>query len=438
MRVVLGIVLGLLSVVLVHASNVLDLTKTEAYDSTIGGPAGVLVEYFAPWCGHCKRLAPEWETLADAFAKKKDKVVIAKVDADANKELGRRINLVGFPTIKWFPANSEEGVDYKGARNAEALAQFVSEQSNVRSKLPAPEPSHVVELTQDNFDQIVMDKNKNVLVEFYAPWCGHCKNLAPIYEKAAKVFKRDSHCVLAKLNADDPQNADVKRRFQINSYPTLLFYPEGSEDKWPRPWLKERTEQDFIDFMNEKCFTFRKADGSLTQYAGRMPSLDGLAARFYTAAGNAREELVKEAQRFADELQKKELSPAKETAAAYYLRVMDKVMKEGTDYVKKEAERLSNLLERHAKGTVKFTDDKIDQLQRRANVLSAFMSEQIASVANKAASEAQKQTQSLSSEEVEKIASQQIRNEAEQFESVRSKLQSQSASQAAEDVHDEL
>lgn len=444
MRIAFGLVLAVLSAVLVHASNVLDLTKTEVYDATVGKSAGVLVEYFAPWCGHCKRLAPEYEKLADAFEKKQDRVRIAKVDADANKELGRRAGIRGFPTIKWYAANSDEPVDYTGARTAEALAQFVTEQSGVRSRMPAPEPPAVVELTTANFDAVVMDPKKDVLVEFYAPWCGHCKNLAPIYEKVAKVFRRDTNCVVAKLNADDAQNADVKRRFQISSYPTLLFFPQGSDDKWPRPYLKDRTEDDFISFLNEKCFTFRKPDGSLTPYAGRMPSLDGLAARFYTAADNVRKSVVDEARKFADELRTKERSPAKDSAAAYYLRVMEKSLRDGTQYVQKEAERIAHLLERHAQGTGKFTEDKIDQLQRRYNVLTAFMNERIASVANKAASDladktasaAEAAAQSLSPEEVQAIAQEQMHREAEQFREVQHKLQEAGGDKAT--AHDEL
>ena len=54
---------------------------------------------FAPWCGHCKNLATKYEELADAFAHVKDKVVIAKVDADGvGKPLGQKYGVTGFPS----------------------------------------------------------------------------------------------------------------------------------------------------------------------------------------------------------------------------------------------------------------------------------------------------------------------------------------------------
>ncbi len=51
--------------------------------------------------------------------------------------------------------------------------------------------SAVVQLTDKNFDDLVIKSNELWLVEFFAPWCGHCKNLAPEWEKAAKCFERN-------------------------------------------------------------------------------------------------------------------------------------------------------------------------------------------------------------------------------------------------------
>ena len=149
-----------------QASHVLDLTQTADYDAVVGKSAGTMVEFFAPWCGHCKRLAPEYEKLADAFAKKKDKIVIAKVDADANRELADRIKLSGFPTLMYFPPNSQQGVPYNGPRTTEALAEFVTQQSQIKSSMPPPAPPAAIELNVDNFDSVVENPDLDVLVEF--------------------------------------------------------------------------------------------------------------------------------------------------------------------------------------------------------------------------------------------------------------------------------
>lgn len=380
-----SVVLALL-LALVQASNVVDLTETKDYDSVVGKSTGVLVEFFAPWCGHCQRLGPEYEKLADAFAGKKDKVIIAKVDGDKNRDLANRINLRGFPTIKYFPPYSETGIDYENDRTAEALAAFVTQQSSVQGNIEPPAESQVVELTAKTFDEVVMDPKLDVLVEFYAPWCGFCKRLAPIYEQVAQVFERDPECVVARIDVNDPSNESIKQRFQVSSYPTLTFFPAGSDDKWPRPYLKERTLEDFVSFMNEKCGTFRNSDGSLSALAGRLPALDGLASRFYSAGESARALLFDETKKYVDDMSAKVVAPTKLTAARYYTRVMERVSRDGPDYVQRESKRLAKLLRKHADGISTLAADKVDEITRKSNVLAAFVNAKIGQAAERASS----------------------------------------------------
>nr|XP_015215634.1 PREDICTED: protein disulfide-isomerase A2 [Lepisosteus oculatus] len=107
----------------------------------------VFVEFYAPWCAHCKELAPVWEQLGEKY-KDHENIIIANMDATANDVEGLTVS--GFPTIKYFPAGTERKiVDYDGRRDLETFSKFldnggelpeeeeeVSEESDTTTDIP--------------------------------------------------------------------------------------------------------------------------------------------------------------------------------------------------------------------------------------------------------------------------------------------------------------
>lgn len=161
------------------ASAVIDLLPSN-FDQIIlksGKPA--LVEFFAPWCGHCQALVKTWEELATKYEFAKDKITIARVDADDHKQLGHRFGVQGFPTLKWFDGKSDKPTDYNGGRDLDSLSDFIIEKTGIKIKSKQSLLSAVEMLTDQTFKKNI-GGDKDVLVAFTAPWCGRKSFTRPL------------------------------------------------------------------------------------------------------------------------------------------------------------------------------------------------------------------------------------------------------------------
>uniref|UniRef100_A0A8R1Y528 Protein disulfide-isomerase n=1 Tax=Onchocerca volvulus TaxID=6282 RepID=A0A8R1Y528_ONCVO len=194
-----------------------------------------LVKFYAPWCGHCKALAPEY-----AKAAKKLKVPLAKVDATIETNLAKTYNIEGFPTLKFWQ-NGKDPVDYDGGRESDEIVKWISEKTDPTYK---PPPSAVTKLTNEEFTEFIT-LHRLVLVKFYAPWCGHCKKLAPEYEKAAKKLK-DKGIMLAEVDSTVEQSLSAE--FNVTGYPQLYIFRNSKKFDYKGP----RDAEGIVRYMLEQ------------------------------------------------------------------------------------------------------------------------------------------------------------------------------------------
>merc|ERR1712079_256272 len=432
----LGVLLALASVDLgaeVTKDEGVAVLNVENFDEVIEGNEFVLVEFYAPWCGHCKALAPEYAKAAGILAEKESKIVLAKVDATEEGAEAEKFEVRGYPTLKFF--RNGKATEYGGGRTAdtivswlekktgppalavasveeatafvagkdvavigvfadqttdaakaflaaaaniddipfaitssaevaaehkiegeavlllktfddgravlsegiteEAVASFIAGESlplvvdfnqetaqkifsgDIKSHLLAflsakadshaddvamlqsiakenkgkmlfvtintDEDDHKIEaenikafvakflagelkqhlmseeipedwdaagvkvLVGKNFHEVAMNTEKNVLVEFYAPWCGHCKQLAPIWDKLGEKYADHANIVIAKMDSTANELEEIK----VQGFPTIKLIKAG--DNSIVDFDGERTEAGFTKFLDAQC-----------------------------------------------------------------------------------------------------------------------------------------------------------------------------------------
>ena len=151
-------------------------------------------------------------------------------------------------------------------------------------------------------------------------------------------------CVIANLDADAAHNKGIAGEYGVTSYPTIKFFPRSTSassssdtskgKKIPIPYEGGRSEADFVQFLNEHCGTNRAVGGGLNDLAGLIPQLESHVLEFFAAAGDKKQDIIASV--------KGEVSKLKEDTAkagAWYVRALEKSLKDGEAWVEKEHKR---------------------------------------------------------------------------------------------------
>lgn len=227
----------------IHLDNKPALRKLVA----LGKPT--LVMFYAPWCGHCKRLKPEFSALATEL---KGKVMMGGMDLtqEGNDEVARIYKIEGYPTLEYFDGGKHK-FRYSGENSKDSISKWLKNPTSKPEVVEKKEeeipwsqvPSEIVHLTDATFTSFISTK-KSVLVMFYAPWCGYCKKTKPLYMAAAKRLKDDGvDGILAAVDAT--AETETAGKHEIEGFPTFLYFKNG-KFAWK---VEERTEDGFYNFM---------------------------------------------------------------------------------------------------------------------------------------------------------------------------------------------
>ena len=180
--------------------------------------------------------------------------------------------------------------------------------------------------------------------------------MAPVWEKVAEDFSRESGVLVAKVDCEEPNSKATAERFGVTSYPTIKFFPKGSQEAVP--YSGGRTELDLVNFLNEQAGTFRTPGGSLSALGGVIPSLDTVVTNLKANGGDkAYEEFFKAVGLVQDKY------------AEYYSKV-GKKLQDNQAYVEKELARLQGLIKKGG-----LAPEKMDDLISRSNILAKFKGE---------------------------------------------------------------
>ncbi|XP_076105172.1 protein disulfide-isomerase A3-like [Mytilus galloprovincialis] len=124
---------------------------------------------------------------------------------------------------------------------------------------PVPEDNSggVKTVVAKNFDEIVNDDSRDVLIEFYAPWCGHCKSLEPKFAELGEKLSEETSITIAKMDATAN---DVPKPYEVQGFPTIYYKPKNSKNN-PKKYNGGREVADFLEYLKKESTDGLKYEG---------------------------------------------------------------------------------------------------------------------------------------------------------------------------------
>ncbi|KAF8719074.1 hypothetical protein AX14_011491 [Amanita brunnescens Koide BX004] len=201
------------------------------------------IEHFSPFCHHCRKFASIWKTLTHDALTEIPHVKLATVNCAVHGDLCDENGVTGYPDMKLFSSGAVLET-FNGDRELSIIKDFLHKHAPTPSPPPPSTPSSKTDAKTDiqlepepepHFP--ILNPSGKVLsldpttfhstlaqgpmfVKFFAPWCGHCKRLAPTWAQVAKALQ-NGHVTIAEVNCDD--HSELCKKYNIEGYPTLSY-----------------------------------------------------------------------------------------------------------------------------------------------------------------------------------------------------------------------
>eukprot|EP00112_Aurelia_sp_Birch-Aquarium-sp1_P002244 Seg1244.1 transcript_id=Seg1244.1/GoldUCD/mRNA.D3Y31 product="Protein disulfide isomerase-like 2-2" protein_id=Seg1244.1/GoldUCD/D3Y31 len=335
------------------------VVSSENFEENVSVDKFGLVLFFAAWQDSCADSHKVMERLAERFQERED-VVIAKANIYNDMKLASKYDVEDYCKIKYFVKGSRVAEGYDGEHTFTDLSRLVESKLRIDMKQDFPKRP-LIHLNDDNFERIVKDPTKDVMVYYHTQWCLKCKNLTQVMLKVAENFKNEPNCLLAMLDGQKSFDSAVKSK--VGLYPTFMFFPKFDKDGevyLPGKFDENWSEYNITKFLNINCDTSRTTGGFLDKTAGRLDELDVI-ARYFMRNLNRREKAIMET---IQTVQK--LPSYKKRIGDYYVKVMRKIATDGEDFLLEEIERTQKLIF----GSTSLNNK--DELTKRRNILRQF------------------------------------------------------------------
>ncbi|XP_044525666.1 dnaJ homolog subfamily C member 10 [Gracilinanus agilis] len=199
-----------------------------------------MVDFYSPWCRPCQMLMPEWKRMARLL---NGLISVGSVDCQKYYSFCSQEQVKKFPDIRLYPLKSNSAHQYY------TYNEWDRDAYSLRTWALAYLPQVSIELTPQTFNDKVLEGKDHWVVDFYAPWCGPCRNFAPEFELLARTIKGKVKAgkVDCQAHAYTCQNAGIR------AYPTVKFYPyQGNKKNILGKQIDIRDAKSIADLLDEK------------------------------------------------------------------------------------------------------------------------------------------------------------------------------------------